>query len=367
MDERVVQFRVGVMVLASLLIVVILITLFGEMPEFAKRLFQPTYTIRFWFPEARGLRPDSPVRRNGIRVGRVTNVQFAGEEDLQPPEGLDEAEYDSGVVVTAAVHEGTPLYEHDVCRIQTDLLGKPSLHFARPPGKPAQRELLDTAKVHRGEIAPDPLDSIGAVTETLSELTPNVNAASVALANAGKSLDDAAKRVTAVLDEQTQRQLKNAIALADESLRSVRDMVGDEETRKDLKAALKQLPGSLDQLNATMKAAQGRLDEMQALTQQLGSEEMVGRLERGTQDLEEVMENLARFSRNLRDPQGSLGLMLRDRQLYDHLSSAAANIDNLTRQLRPILNDVRIFTDKIARHPERLGARGALQRYPGIK
>ncbi len=36
-------------------------------------------------------------------------------------------------------------------------------------------------------------------------------------------------------------------------------------------------------------------------------------------------------------------------------------------QLKPILDDARVFSDKIARHPETLGVRGALQRNPGIK
>ena len=43
------------------------------------------------------------------------------------------------------------------------------------------------------------------------------------------------------------------------------------------------------------------------------------------------------------------------------------NVQELSTQLRPILNDTRVFTDKIARHPETLGIRGAIQRSPGIK
>ena len=49
------------------------------------------------------------------------------------------------------------------------------------------------------------------------------------------------------------------------------------------------------------------------------------------------------------------------------VAQAAANVNNLTRELRPIVDDVRVFTDKIARHPEQLGVRGALDRRPGLK
>jgi phospholipid/cholesterol/gamma-HCH transport system substrate-binding protein len=59
--------------------------------------------------------------------------------------------------------------------------------------------------------------------------------------------------------------------------------------------------------------------------------------------------------------------LINDPQLYQHLNRAAKNIDDITRELKPIKDDLRIFTDKIARHPEDLGARGLIINKPGIK
>jgi phospholipid/cholesterol/gamma-HCH transport system substrate-binding protein len=368
MDDRVVQFRVGVMVLASLLITGILVVLFGEMPRFAKRIFRPTYTVRLWFPEGRGLAEESLVRRNGIVIGRVSDVQFAGEEpELSRPEGVGEAEYSSGVLVTAEIQQDARLYEHDVGRIETDLLGKPSLHFTRPEQMPPSKQLLDASRLQRGQIAPDPLTSISAVTKSLQDLTPAIRDASQALGGAGKKLEDAAQRVSAILDDETRKNLQEATKLAKKSLTDIQEMIGDEEARREFRAVLKGLPDSLQQLTTTMQKAQSRLDEVQAFTEKLGSRDTVDRLDRATRHLDQVMQELAVLSESLRDPRGSLGLLLQDRQLYDHLTRAAENVDNLSRQLQPVLNDVRVFTDKVARHPERLGAQGLLQRYPGIK
>ena len=58
---------------------------------------------------------------------------------------------------------------------------------------------------------------------------------------------------------------------------------------------------------------------------------------------------------------------MRDPQVYQDLAAAAANVKNLSRELRPIVDDIRVFSDKIARHPEQLGVRGALDRRPGLK
>jgi hypothetical protein len=38
-----------------------------------------------------------------------------------------------------------------------------------------------------------------------------------------------------------------------------------------------------------------------------------------------------------------------------------------SRAKSTIVDDVRVFTDKIARHPEQLGVRGAIDRRPGLK
>ena len=48
MSERVIQFRVGVMVLATAIIAGILIVLFGDLPS----LVQSTYPLRMNFSEA---------------------------------------------------------------------------------------------------------------------------------------------------------------------------------------------------------------------------------------------------------------------------------------------------------------------------
>ena len=49
--------------------------------------------------------------------------------------------------------------------------------------------------------------------------------------------------------------------------------------------------------------------------------------------------------------EGSIGALMTDRQLYNRLNSAAKNIEDVSRQLKPILDDARVFSDKIARHP----------------
>ena len=64
--------------------------------------------------------------------------------------------------------------------------------------------------------------------------------------------------------------------------------------------------------------------------------------------------------------EGSLGALLNDRQLYDRLNRAAKNIEEVSQQLKPIVDDARVFTDKIARHPGVI-VRDAVKPRVGIK
>jgi phospholipid/cholesterol/gamma-HCH transport system substrate-binding protein len=55
---------------------------------------------------------------------------------------------------------------------------------------------------------------------------------------------------------------------------------------------------------------------------------------------------------------------LKDPQLYDNLNSTLENARDVSYRLKPLMNDLRIFADSLARDPGQLGVRGALQRKP---
>ena len=78
MDERIMQFRVGLMVLATLLVLGILVAMFGEMPK----LIYGEYTLYITFYQAPGVSKDTSVRKSGILIGRVTNVRFADDDTM---------------------------------------------------------------------------------------------------------------------------------------------------------------------------------------------------------------------------------------------------------------------------------------------
>ena len=111
------------------------------------------------------------------------------------------------------------------------------------------------------------------------------------------------------------------------------------------------------------------MQNIEGLTKPLGERGpgLVEEFDTSMKKLNQLSDNMLRFSQELNDPQGSLGALLHDKELYQHVNHMAKNLDELTRDLKPILNNVAIFTDKIARHPESLGVRGAIKKDSGLK
>ena len=74
-DERLMQLRVGFMVLGMLLITAILIVMFGELPD----LIHGEYTIYVTFDKAPGVAEDTPVHKSGILIA----CEFPNFPDMQ--------------------------------------------------------------------------------------------------------------------------------------------------------------------------------------------------------------------------------------------------------------------------------------------
>ena len=89
---------------------------------------------------------------------------------------------------------------------------------------------------------------------------------------------------------------------------------------------------------------------------------IVANVEQSTKSLEMMLAQLAELSQRLENPEGTVGQLINNPDLYQKLDRAATNIEEITRKLRPIIDDARVAADKIARNPNRLGVQGALDR-----
>ncbi|HEY2760720.1 MAG TPA: MlaD family protein [Pirellulales bacterium] len=355
MDERVVQFRVGVTVLAALLITGILMLLFGELPS----VLRGSYLVYIKFPSAPGVAQDTPVRSLGIHIGRVAKVQFTP---------------DNQVLVTAKIDGNVELYRDEAVRISSGLLGDAELDFVPGPRQSGQRVRIEKGDLLAGNVAVDPL-------QAFANIEGNLSRAADSLAGAGDEVGKLAKSVNDVLGSHREQISKiidetdTTMQLMQKSLRDVDDVVGDQKTKRDLKQSLADLPQLLKDTRETIAGMQqsvalanDNLRNMQTVTKALDEkgEGMIGNVAQSVERLDELLGQMNKFTRTLNSREGTLGQLMNNPEVYNNLSQAIVNVNHLTRQLEPILCDVRVITDKEARHTGDF-IRDAISPGPGLK
>jgi ABC-type transporter Mla subunit MlaD len=105
MNEQAMRFRLGIFMLISLVLLAVLIILFGGLPSFWKSYHHFTVT----FATAPGLAPGTPIRRSGVRIGKVKKVDLDGETGQ--------------VLVRIVVESKYPITRGDRPTLVTGLLG----------------------------------------------------------------------------------------------------------------------------------------------------------------------------------------------------------------------------------------------------
>ncbi len=357
MNERIMQFRVGLMVFATLIILGILVVMFGEMPKF----IYGEYKLYITFDQAPGVNEGTPVRKSGILIGRVTSVRFSDD--------------DTKVEVTVAIQNKYHLHKNEVCRVQANLLGDASLEFITIAGKPGANELWKNGDSLKGVYAIEPTQMIANIQEKFDSTISSVQSTSSDLGAASRKLTVTLESLNNLLDENREG-IKKAVDQANEIMSSTHNVIGDKETQAELRAAIKEMPQMIKdthdtvlKMRETVAVVDRNLRNVEGFTKPLGErgEALIDNLDRGTQKLDQLVAEMLKFSRALNNSQGTIGQLVNNPELYQHINRAARNIDEVSRQLKPIVDDARVFSDKIARHPEVLGVRGAVQKSVGIK
>ncbi|MCA9268434.1 MAG: MCE family protein, partial [Planctomycetales bacterium] len=365
MDERVLQFRVGVMVFSSVLIAGFLVILFYSNPN----LFGGRYTLYVKFNDAPGVEKETPVRKSGVLIGRVTDVQLRDED----------------VLVTMRIDTKYKIYQNEVCQISTEsLLGDPVLEFiaarvGQPPGDPVESGEYMHGSVKAGPL--EAMESVNRALETVQRLESDVRASLTEFQAAAGSVKATSNEMHTLLsgvdDDSVKRIVLKTETALDQfqlAMAGINSVVGDPETRMHLKQSLEGVPELIGETRLVLQKYGGVADrvnkvlddtgEFTASLNRLGqaSDGISGNIDRVSENLDRLILDLLTVSDAVKNQEGTIGKLVYDDELYNRLNGAAGNVELVTHRLRPIVEDVRVFTDKIARDPGQLGVRGVFQR-----
>jgi len=360
MNEHQLQFRVGMFTLISLFCGVILVLHFGNI----KSYFQETYALAIQFEEAPGVRPGSPVQLNGLPIGKVRDVVISEEEP--------------GVICIVDIYAERKLRKDSKAALTRSLFGDATIEFT--PG--SSREFIPPNKKLRGLAPVDPLASLAKLEVTVSKTLSSFNDTSEEWKTVGQNLNSLLETKEGKLDDVIERaaagleQFALTMKTANETLTSANSLLADPQVQQDLKRTIAALPQIVTETQQTIaltrqsiQKVSDNLEKINAATDPLAkqSQSMVTKLDGSLGQLESLLTELNMFSKNLNSEDGTLQQLSKNPDLYNNLNRSSAALSTLLTNLEPIITDVRIFSDRIARHPELLGVSGAMKGSSGIK
>src|SRR5215469_14794935 len=154
MNERVMQFRIGMFVIVAGLVLTMMIIWFGESPS----LLRDHVYIKARFTEAPGVAEGTPVRKSGIRIGQVSAIQF--DERPDQPEG---------VIVTLSLEAKYRIRAGATPKVSRSLIGDVAIDMEPGPAKAL------AAATQAFEKAGNTLTTIDEAFTGLNKLTKNAD------------------------------------------------------------------------------------------------------------------------------------------------------------------------------------------------
>ncbi len=249
----------------------------------------------------------------------------------------------------------------------------------------AEQPLSNGDYLSIGEVSGDPF-------KVLVNLEDDMRLTLAAVRQAGQSVDALAADVRQIVGgDQTQlKDLASKSQLALEefqlTLRDVRSLVNDPIMQESLRKSIAQFPQLIEHTDSAIRQSENTLASFERVGK--NAEQAIGNIASFTQpfstrgdefaetlfntmhNLDEALAQVNEFGLALNSGDGTLRRLIEDEEMYLQFKRVLANVEELTVKARPIADDIRIFSDKIARDPRQLGIKGAIDGRPsglGIK
>ncbi|MGL6194162.1 MAG: MlaD family protein [Thermoguttaceae bacterium] len=372
---RTIELKIGITVLLFMAVIVSLVVMFGK--QSFPTLGQD-YEITAQFENISGVKEGAPVFMNGVRVGKVKSV------DLIDTEGK------RYVDVKLLINKKWTIYTCDECRINSALISmtETTLQITRNKNYDGPVVPLKPGEPMPGVVPTDIVQSFSGLEGDITSAVKNISDA------AGKlgTFIDRVNKVVGSEEDLTKKQdqfleiigqLGSVLKTVDELAKNVNTIISDEETNENIHRVIQGLPDAIDNANLaigrintvageasttltkaskTFDNVNTKLDNITPFTEALGEDgpEILKSVRLSSRKLDGVMSDLSTLLEAFSNPDGSLGQLLNNPDLYDSVQAIVQNVEEVTYNLKPVVDDFRVFSDRVARDPSMLGVRGAI-------
>lgn len=293
------EWKIGLVV-----VIAVLLFVFGLNFLMGKNVISSENEFYTYYDNVQGLQPSADVMVSGMSVGRVSSielqadkrvkVEFTTDDDLRIPKGS------FAKLAAADMISGT---------------------------KVIMLELSDSSAVYEdGSLIP-PKDFSG----LLDNLSENVSPLLTSVQHAIVTLDTLISSVNGLFNTGTQKHLSNSLASIDEAMGQLAQLTKSlNEESKDLAGVIQNANSITSNLDANSENISQTLTNLNDFSGKLAS----GDIDKTLEKLQATSDNLKAITDKINNNQGSLGMMLNDKDLYNNLTETLGSLDALLGDLK---------------------------------
>ncbi len=253
------------------------------------------------FPSVKGLALANPVYINGLNVGKIGGMRELNKNV-------------SAVVVQINLEKEVNIPANSVASINTGLMGSGSLEIILG-NSPNLAKNGDTLEI---------LENVGVVEKLNKELTPTVNNVNKALL----ALEELIQKTSGIVDESTQKNLRNIVANLQESTAAINQMTHAQngiiaKTLRNIEGVTANLDANNEQISNTL----GNLEKASAQLAESDIKELISSVESTMNKLNQTLEQI-------NSKEGTMGLLLNDPKLYEEIRQTNRSLTTLLDDLR---------------------------------
>ncbi|SMO44366.1 MlaD family protein [Solitalea koreensis] len=254
------------------------------------------YTI---YDRVEGLTASKPVLVNGFQIGRVKKMELTPDHKVK-------AIFD--------ITSNLQIPKNTIARItSTDLLGGKAVVFVLGDSK---------EMAHEGDqFVPDVEQSI---TETLS---PIKDKAAVVMIK----VDSMLSSINNILNPEFQRNINKSMNSIAHSLKNVEAVSGNLNSQMDRLGIIMK---NIEAITANFKNNNQRINNIMANLDKVTDQVAKANLQETLLNASKSLANVNSILAKIQNGEGTLGLLLNDKGLYDNLNKSAADLDKLMIDLK---------------------------------
>ncbi len=369
MDENILRFRVGIFVVIAMCILGILIFVFSD-------VWDRQHVVYMYPTKAPGVKKNTPIRKYGILIGRVHSVT--------PRDGF--------VELGLGINDKEKIYQNEMVSIGSEsILGDAGIEILPLSKEERGAEVTEGGELKRFEIRDDPfsmivdmqpkiIEIIDVLKDTGESVTETSNKVGKLTTNLDNLFQDDQGQLSTALSEfrETNRLAQGALENFTAIFEDVNEIVGDRDLKSQIKQALFEILPifieiketiartklTIDQFGTIPEGVNKSIANIEEITTKLNDPEVLSQIQSSIENANALFVRAKEFATKLNEldfQNGTVGKLLNDTEIHDAILESARNVESTTAKLEPLINDLRMFADAIARNPGAI-VKGAIRR-----